>query len=150
MGYNFSKQEEEMISKLHPDLRLIIVTAAFFISFRIAQSTIRTKEQQAEFVKKGLSKILNSMHLPRPFPEYGNKELVCAFDGLPLFEGGKIDYNDLGAFCYFAGFIMGTAAFLFREGKITHKLRWGGDWNKNYRTNDEKFKDLGHFEMILD
>lgn len=150
MSYNFTKQEEEMINKLHPDLRLIIITAAFFISIRIAKSTIRTEQEQAEFVKKGLSKTMESYHLPRTFPEFGNKAFVCAFDGLPLFEGGKIDYNDVGAFCYFAGFIMATADFLFREGKITHKLRWGGDWNKNHRTNDERFKDLGHFEMILD
>jgi peptidoglycan L-alanyl-D-glutamate endopeptidase CwlK len=28
-------------------------------------------------------------------------------------------------------------------------LRWGGDWNMDGRTTDNKFDDLGHFELVL-
>lgn len=27
-------------------------------------------------------------------------------------------------------------------------MRWGGDWNRNWEYNDQKFHDLGHFEEL--
>lgn len=29
------------------------------------------------------------------------------------------------------------------------KLRWGGDWNQDTEVKDNKFDDLGHFELVL-
>ena len=41
-----------------------------------------------------------------------------------------------------AGIVMGVG--------IVHGilLRWGGDWNRNWQYNDQRFHDLGHFEEV--
>lgn len=146
---SITKPEEIMLQQLHPDLQCIFIEVLKTLQYRIAKSTIRTEKQQAEFVAKGVSKTMMSYHLPRVFKELNNKKYVCAIDILPLFENSVIDYTDIGAFCFYAGFIMCVADMLYSKGVITHRLRWGGDWNKNYRTLDEKLKDYGHFELVL-
>jgi peptidoglycan L-alanyl-D-glutamate endopeptidase CwlK len=45
-------------------------------------------------------------------------------------------------FVYLAGWVMATAA------SMGIKLRYGGDWDGDRDTRDEKFRDLGHFELI--
>ena len=42
-----------------------------------------------------------------------------------------------------AGFVMGIA------NTVGIKLRWGGDWDKDTELKDNKFNDLGHFEIII-
>jgi len=41
-----------------------------------------------------------------------------------------------------------TAERLYNEGKITHKLRWGGDWDSDKVFDDQNFDDLPHFELV--
>ena len=45
-------------------------------------------------------------------------------------------------FCYLAGFVMASAK------SLGVALRWGGDWDGDQDTRDERFRDLGHFELI--
>jgi hypothetical protein len=45
-------------------------------------------------------------------------------------------------FVLLAGFMLCTAL------RLGIKLRWGGDWNGNLDTRDEKFRDYGHFEVV--
>ena len=58
-----------------------------------------------------------------------------------------IDYKDKERIIYFAGIVMGVAAKLYEEGKIKHKIKWGGDWNMDNNLKDGW--DWGHFELIL-
>lgn len=50
--------------------------------------------------------------------------------------------KDEAAYLAFARIVLEVAA---RHGI---KMRWGGDWNQNWRTDDEKFRDLQHFELV--
>jgi len=59
-----------------------------------------------------------------------------------------LDWNDRGAFYLLAGWVLCTADRLLKEGVVTHRLRYGGDWNRNRATLDQKFNDLPHFELI--
>ena len=59
-----------------------------------------------------------------------------------------IDWEDLDRFRYFAGYVMGVAAILHSEGLITHRLRWGGDWNRDTQVKDNSFNDMPHFELV--
>ena len=59
-----------------------------------------------------------------------------------------IDWEDEGRFYMFAGWVMCVAMRLFEEGQITHTLRWGGDWNRNWYTTDQSFFDGVHFELV--
>jgi len=43
---------------------------------------------------------------------------------------------------------MACAKVLLAAGKITHEVRYGGDWSQNQRVSDEKFVDAGHFELV--
>lgn len=61
-----------------------------------------------------------------------------AVDAAPL----PLDWNNIAAFVDFARVVLEVAA------ELGIKIRWGGDWNMNGRTDDEKFKDLVHFEVV--
>lgn len=48
-----------------------------------------------------------------------------------------------------AGVLLATAARLRAEGKITHWLRWGADWDSDGEiATDHRFVDRPHFELI--
>ncbi len=64
-----------------------------------------------------------------------------AVDVAPYYPGVGIDWNDLGGFYMFAGYVMCVAE------ELGIKLRYGGDWDGDRRTADHKFKDLPHFEL---
>jgi peptidoglycan LD-endopeptidase CwlK len=55
-----------------------------------------------------------------------------------------IDWQDRERFTLFAGFVLGTAA------ARGIRLRWGGDWNRNFQVSDNGFDDLVHFELVGD
>jgi hypothetical protein len=54
-----------------------------------------------------------------------------------------VDWKDTARFARLYGYLE----------RIAHekgvRLRWGGDFNSNWRTNDEKFIDMPHVEIIL-
>ena len=61
-----------------------------------------------------------------------------AVDAVPY----PVNWSDAQRMHYFAGFVIGTAASM----GIT--LRWGGDWDRDTETADERFRDLPHFEVV--
>lgn len=136
-----------LLSQCHPDLQIIIKEVSTTLNIGVATSTIRTEEQQKEFVSKGLSKTLNSKHLKRKLKGY-LYPYSCAVDFIPL-VGNKVDYSDTNIFCVYAGYIMAVANMLYSKGDITHKIRWGGDWNNNFKTTDETLKDFTHIELVM-
>lgn len=138
----FSKKSQALLDQVHPDLQLVLTCAIKYIDFTVLDSTIRTKEQQAQYVKEGKSKTMNSKHLKRLVPEY-DKEYSLAVDIAPY----PINWDDRESFCLMAGYILGIANVLKSEGMIHSDIVWGGDWNQNSRTKDEKFSDCPHFEI---
>lgn len=52
-----------------------------------------------------------------------------------------IDWNDKERFILFAGFVKGLAASMGLE------IIWGGDWDGDNLTSDNRFNDLVHFEL---
>lgn len=71
----------------------------------------------------------NSMH---------NKQPSLAFDFLPY---PARDWDDVRQFARIAGALQLVAATL------GIRLRWGGDWDQDGKTADEKFLDAGHLEL---
>ena len=67
-----------------------------------------------------------------------NKTPSLAFDAAPY----PIDWNDIDRFKLMAQTILESAE------ELGISVRWGGDWNMNGRTDDEKFIDMPHFELI--
>ncbi len=51
------------------------------------------------------------------------------------------DYGDPAAFARLAGYVLAVADDLDIE------IRWGGDWDQDGRSNDERLMDAPHFEL---
>ncbi len=113
-------------------LRQIAEEALRHIPFRVVQGH-RGEEDQNDAVAKGRSKT--------PWPESKhNSRPSLAFDFIPG-AGGEVDWNDTEAFSFVAGALSLAAK---QSGLL---LRWGGDWNMNGKTRDQKFHDYGHVEV---
>lgn len=137
----FSKKSRAMLEQVHPDLQKVMEEAIKIIDFSITEGA-RTKEKQIEYFKTGKSKTLNSKHLPKYCSEF-DKEYSFAIDVVPY----PVNYNDRERFCVLAGIVLGMAKLLKDQGKIKSTIRWGGDFNRNLITKDEKFSDMPHFEI---
>ena len=90
----------------------------------------RGKKAQDEAVNKGNSKVKfpNGKH---------NQSPSVAVDVAPY----PIDWSDRDRFHYFSGYVLGIAS------QMGLKIRWGGDWDMDTKTKDNKFDDLVHFEI---
>lgn len=54
-----------------------------------------------------------------------------------------VDWADSERFVWLAGFVRAVAVEL----GLGACVRWGGDWDDDSRTTDEKFRDRPHFEL---
>ena len=90
----------------------------------------RGKEKQNAAYAKGNSK------LKYPKGKH-NKMPSIAVDVAPY----PVDWTDRDRFHYFGGYVLGVAK------KMGLNIRWGGDWDMDTQTKDNKFDDLVHFEI---
>jgi len=90
----------------------------------------RGKERQDKAYADGKSKVKYPNGKHNQFPS-------VAVDVAPY----PIDWSDRDRFHYFGGFVLGVAK---QKGL---NIRWGGDWNMDTQTKDNKFDDLVHFEI---
>ena len=118
-----SHRSLDRLKGVHSDL-VKVVKRAIEISeydFMVVEG-LRTKEKQAEYVKKGVSKTMNSYHLT------GH-----AVDLAPL-EHGAIDWNNSkGQFDSVAKAMKQAAK------ELGVSVEWGGDWRQ--------FVDKPHFQI---
>lgn len=121
--FKFSQRSLDKLKGVHPDL-VKVVHRALAISeqdFVIVEG-VRTKEKQAEYVKKGVSKTMNSRHIT------GH-----AVDIYPYLGNGKLEMNDWAMFRKVANAMKQSAQ------ELNVSIVWGGDW--------KKFRDGPHFEL---
>ena len=132
----FSKISLERLNTCHNDLQLIFSEVVRLFDCSILEGH-RSKDRQTMVFQKGLSKVEwpNSRHNSIP---------SMAADVAPY----PIIWDDEGRFYMFAGYVVCVAMRLLETGAITHKLRYGGDWDSDTRTEDQRFDDLCHFELI--
>jgi len=126
----FSKESEMRLSSCHYDLQVLFREVIKYFDCSILWG-YRDEENQNKFFELGQSqkKYPDSLH---------NQTPSLAVDVAPY----PIDWKDENRFRYFAGFVMGIAATL------NIPIRWGGDWDRDTEIKDNKFNDLGHFEII--
>lgn len=131
--------DRERLATCDPILQAIVAVVDKFWPVAVVQGQ-RTKEEQAENVKKGVSKTLNSKHVLFP---------SRAIDMLPA----PVEWPDAKGITpeesarrwkrihVFAGFVQGVAHTMGED------LVWGGDWDGDWDFTDQKFHDLPHFEL---
>ena len=113
----FSQESFSKLSTCEHDLQVL-----FFEIIRSFDCSIlegyRNQEDQEKAVREGNSKL----HYP---DGKHNRQPSCAVDVAPY----PVNWTDTKRFYHFGGYVLGVAARLKEEGKMTHSIRWGGDWN---------------------
>lgn len=137
----FGRTSLSRLSSCHPDLQLIFNETIKTVDCSILCGH-RKELAQNQAYEAGFSQVEwpNSKH--NLYPSY-------AVDAGPYFaEMQNVDWEDALAFAVFAGYVKRIAEDLYQQGKISHRLRWGGDWDGDGRSTDERFQDLPHFELV--
>lgn len=128
--YRFSNKSQRKLATCDQRIQDIFSEVIKIYDCSVLEGT-RGEAEQNQLFELGLSKVQypNSKH---------NLSPSQAIDVVPY----PIDWNDHGRFCYFAGIVFATAA------RLGVRMRWGGDWDQDGTTKDERFLDMAHFELL--
>jgi peptidoglycan L-alanyl-D-glutamate endopeptidase CwlK len=90
----------------------------------------RSKERQNKLYDEGRTKVKypNGRHNTNPSK---------AADVTPY----PVDWEDRERQTLFAGFVIGIAR------GMGYRIRWGGDWDMDFKVMDNRFDDFPHFEI---
>jgi peptidoglycan LD-endopeptidase CwlK len=133
----FSQESFSKLSTCDLDLQ-----ALFFEIIRTVDCTIIEGYRNQEDQEKAFA--LGKTKLNWPDGKH-NHQPSYAVDVAPY----PVDWNNFRRFYWFGGYVLGIASRLKEEGKMTHAIRWGGDWDGDRNFDKQTFNDLVHFELIL-
>jgi hypothetical protein len=132
----FGTDSEKQLATCTPGIQKVMraALARGVMDFKIVEGH-RGKTAQNIAYAKGNSQ--------RPWPLGEHNALPSrAADIMPY----PVDWSDKAAniqrCCVLAGIVLACAV------ELGIGIRWGGDWNMDGDTRDEKFRDYGHFEEV--
>lgn len=157
--HKLGKGSKKVYDTLHPDLQMIL---SWGLKYCAVDMTLyeghRPVEKQFEYYKKGREFVNGRWKV------VNKKATITNVDGHHI--KGKHNYSPSHAvdFCvyvpdkdklkwdsihltYIAASLVMVAEFLYLEGLISHKLRWGGNWDKDGDLADNKLVDRPHVEI---
>ena len=125
----FSSTSRGQLMTCHDDLIRLFVEVVKEFDCKIIIGH-RIKWEQDEAFKDKMSKVKwpNSLH---------NKYPSRAVDVIPY----PVDWKDEDRNHMFGGYVLGVAK------QLRIRVRWGHDWNKNKKLDDQKFIDSPHYEL---
>lgn len=130
MKYEWSKTSRENLSQCHVDLQRV-----FNLVLEVRDCSVicgeRKRFEQNELFKKGRTQ------LKFPDSKHNNTPSLAA-DVVPY----PVDWEDSKEFIRFAHFVLGVGHGL------AVPLRWGGDWDRDFDLEDQRFNDYPHFELV--
>lgn len=132
----FSQASFSKLSTCHMDLQVLFYEVIKYFDCTILEG-YRNEEDQEQAFNSGNTQL----HWPHG---KHNRQPSMAVDVSPY----PVDWNNVSRFYWFAGYVMGIAQKLKDDGKMTHSVRFGGDWNSDKNITNERFKDLVHFELV--
>ena len=127
--FKFGKRSRERLATCHPDLQKIFNEVIKKIDCSVLEGH-RDERTQNKYFSEGKTKVKYPMGRHNTNPSR-------AVDVTPY----PIDWNDRERQTLFAGYVLGIAE------SMGIKLRWGGDWNQNFKVKDNRFDDFPHFEL---
>lgn len=138
----FSETSLRRLYECHEDLQTVFKCVIIIFDCSIICGERKKREQNIAY-HSGKSKV--------KFPDSNHNkktdepdELVKAVDAVPC----PINWKQTKRMRYFAGFVVAIGEVLYAQGKIKHRIRWGGDWDMDTDLSDQRFDDLPHFEII--
>jgi peptidoglycan L-alanyl-D-glutamate endopeptidase CwlK len=140
---SFGTTSKKRLSSCHKDLQIIFNEVVKLYDCIILEGHRSIKRQQRLY-KEGKSKIdgINKKGKHNHTPS-------MAVDVAPYFKDiPHVRWNDTKSFYLFAGYVIGISDILYKNNIISHKIRWGGDWDSDKDIHDQTFNDLVHFELI--
>ncbi len=148
---SYGKRSQNVLKTCHRDIQLIFNEMIKYYDVSALEG-IRTLETQQEYYKNGKSKcdgVKNKSEHQGKIDENGIL-VSYAIDAMPYAKGTNAFSNkekDTRRFCFMGGIILCISETMYSLGITTHKLRWGGDWDKDNLMDDQNFDDLPHFEL---
>lgn len=140
--HRFGKTSKQRLSTCHIDIIKVLDFAIKVsrVDFGIAEGN-RSLKKQMEYFKAGKSRVdgikIKGKH------NYLPSRAVDIFGWV----NGRINW-EAHTLIYLAGLIIGISEVLYAQGEITHRLRWGGNWDKDGEIiTDQDFDDLPHLEI---
>ena len=134
--YKYSTTSLLKLSTCHADLQTIMFEVIKHRDVTISCGT-RGKAEQDEAYHAGYSTV--------KYPHSKHNSLPSmAVDAIPY----PSKWSDMDQLQILGGFILGIAAQLYEDGKITHLIRWGHDWDRDNEYDDHTFVDAPHFELF--
>lgn len=145
MSFQFGNRSKTKLASCHPDLQLIAEESLKVsqVDFGVSEGH-RSVEKQLEYFNTGKSKIdgikIKGKH---------NYQPSMAFDYYAYVSGKpKLAFNS-SYLVYLGGVITATAKRLLNEGRISHKVRWGANWDSDGEIlTDQSFDDTPHIELV--
>jgi peptidoglycan L-alanyl-D-glutamate endopeptidase CwlK len=131
----YSKKSNELLNQCNQDIIIIFNEVIKYFDNSIICGYRGEQEQNSAYINK-----FSKLQYPK---SKHNKIPSMAVDSVPY----PINWQNTNRMRYYAGFVVGIANMLKEQNKITHGIRWGGDWDKDTETNDQRFNDLPHFEL---
>jgi peptidoglycan L-alanyl-D-glutamate endopeptidase CwlK len=133
----FSQQSFSILATCHIELQTLFYEVIKNFDCKIIEGYRNQADQdQAFYSGESTLKWPNGKHNCQP---------SIAVDVAPY----PIDWKNTKRFYYFGGIVIGIAQRLRDEGKMIHRIRWGGDWNGDSNLDDQKLVDLVHYELII-
>lgn len=131
----FSERSLQRLQTCHVDMVMLFTEVVKHFDCTILEGHRNEEKQNAAFAA-GRSKL--------KYPKSKHNRLpALAVDVVPY----PINWQDTDRMRYFAGLVQGMAIMLKTQGRMTHNIRWGGDWDRDTKLNDNHFMDLPHFEL---
>lgn len=135
---SFSQESMKELSTCHIDLQVIFFNVVRTFDCKVIEG-YRNEERQNIAFQDGKSKL--------KYPDGKHNNLPSmAVDVAP---SPIPAWSKIVDFVFFGGYVLGIAQKLYDERKITHKIRYGGDFNENKIISDSSFLDAVHFELIV-
>lgn len=149
----FGKTSKKHMEKIHMDLKLILNKAIETcpVDFGVHDGG-RTFNKQLEYFLNGKSqldpripsKLARAMHVITK-----ERPLAMAVDIhiSETYKGKSLTWNSLHLTAV-AFYLIAVADILFNDGIITHRIRWGGNWDMDGIIQlDQNFDDNPHLEL---
>jgi len=125
----YSKRSKERLASCDERLQEVFNEVIKHVDCSVLEGH-RSKERQNRLYDEGRTKVKypNGRHNISPSK---------AVDVTPY----PVDWEDRERQTLFAGFVIGIAR------GMGYRLRWGGDWDMDFKVMDNRFDDFPHFEI---